>query len=356
MSLSDLGFEEALRGRRVLVTGHTGFCGGWLSLWLENLGCHLVGIALQADQKPSLFEVAEIDSVIDSRIADIRDQDAVATIMTEVRPDLVLHLAAQPLVRRSYREPVATLDTNIMGTAHVLEACRSARVRTAVCVTTDKVYRNLNLGKAFKETDELGAHDPYSASKAAAEFVVACYQQSYGKELSIAAARGGNVIGGGDWSEDRLIPDAVRAVVANQPIILRNPSATRPWQHVLALCHGYLKLASALLTGTEFVAPAFNFGPVGGTELPVKEVLRIFLDNWRPTEVKIEPANLYEAGLLGVDSTRAREDLGWHPAWETEQAIAKTADWYRAFYDDHQPAQLICRGQIDEYRSAIEAI
>jgi CDP-glucose 4,6-dehydratase len=257
------------------------------------------------------------------------------------------------LVRRSYREPVDTFDANILGTVHVLEACRLADVRAVVSVTTDKVYRNLETGRIFVETDELGGHDPYSASKASAEMVIQSYQQSFGDGMRLAAARGGNVIGGGDWSEDRLIPDAVRALVDGRPIELRNPAATRPWQHVLALCHGYLQLGATLFKTPHAAAPAYNFGPNLGDNFPVRSVLELFLAEWREAEIRVQPSSLQEAGLLSVDSTLARTTLGWRPAWGTREAVAQAAAWYAAVHGRGEDARAVSLAQLEAYRAEV---
>lgn len=343
--------ETALRGRRILVTGHTGFCGGWLALWLKEIGCDVSGLALTPETSPNLFELAGIERFVSSSLVDIRVRDAVFKTIGEHRPELVFHLAAQPLVRRSYREPVETFDANILGTVHVLEASRLAGVKALVSVTTDKVYRNLETGRAYLEADELGGHDPYSASKAGAEMVIQSYQKSFGKDLKLAAARGGNVIGGGDWSEDRLIPDAVRALLASRPIELRNPAATRPWQHVLALCHGYLQLGATLLERPDAAAPAYNFGPDLRDSLPVRELLELFFANWRDGEIRIQPSTLHEAGLLAVDSTLARTKLGWRPAWDTRESVRRTAEWYAAVHDRREDAGAVSLAQITDYRT-----
>lgn len=354
MAVDLLPFERRLAGERILVTGHTGFTGSWLTAWLAGIGAEVHGLALAPETSPNLFDAARIGEIVRHRLLDIRSTADVLRCVTEIRPSVVLHLAAQPLVRRSYREPVDTIATNVIGTANVLEAARSNGVRAAVVITTDKVYRNREWMWSYREVDELGGKDPYSASKACAELVAASYQASYGPGgLAIATARGGNIIGGGDWSEDRLIPDFVRAILAGQPIVLRNPKATRPWQHVLSLCHGYLMLAAALLDRPAGHVGGWNLGPASEEIVPVGAVVERLSRAWRAPEVKIEPANLAEAQLLALDSTKARAALGWRPPWGFETVLARTAEWYRDFHDGHADARSLVEGQVGEYRKAL---
>ena len=354
MDTNLLPFERRLSGERILVTGHTGFTGGWLTAWLAGIGAEVHGLALAPETSPNLFEAARIGEIVRHRLVDVRSTADVLRCMAEIRPSIVVHLAAQPLVRRSYREPVETFATNVIGTANVLEAARAAGARAAVIITTDKVYRNREWMWSYREVDELGGKDPYSASKACAELVAASYQASYGPGgLAIATARGGNIIGGGDWSEDRLIPDYVRAILSNQPIVLRNPKATRPWQHVLSLCHGYLMLAAALLERPAEHVGGWNLGPTSEEIVPVGGVIERLSRTWRAPTVKIEPANLAEAQLLALDSTKARNELGWHPPWPLKTVLARTAGWYRDFHDGRLDARALLESQIAEYRQAI---
>ena len=354
MDTNLLPFERRLSGERILVTGHTGFTGGWLTAWLAGIGAEVHGLALAPETSPNLFEAARIGEIVRHRLVDVRSTADVLRCMAEIRPSIVVHLAAQPLVRRSYREPVETFATNVIGTANVLEAARAAGARAAVIITTDKVYRNREWMWSYREVDELGGKDPYSASKACAELVAASYQASYGPGgLAIATARGGNIIGGGDWSEDRLIPDYVRAILSNQPIVLRNPKATRPWQHVLSLCHGYLMLAAALLERPAEHVGGWNLGPTSEEIVPVGGVIERLSRTWRAPAVKIEPANLAEAQLLALDSTKARNELGWHPPWPLKTVLARTAGWYRDFHDGRLDARALLESQIAEYRQAI---
>lgn len=358
--MTDTGnLEEVLRGRKVFITGHTGFTGGWACLWLRSLGATVAGYSLPPDTTPSLFAAADIASEVLGTFGDISDYEPLLEAMRGFEPELVLHLAAQPLVRRSYREPLRTFLVNAQGTAHVLEAARSiGSVRGVVCVTTDKVYRNNEWPWPYRENDPLGGKDPYSASKAAAEMVIQSYAVSYpfskGEGPAVAIARGGNIVGGGDWSEDRLIPDFVRSVVASTPLTLRYPDATRPWQHVLALVHGYLLLMSKLVgpKAQEF-ARAWNLGPQDPKQYSVREVLELMSSEWRRPPLEFMNSPLPEAGALALDSSLARNLLGWAPAWDTQRVIRETASWYRKYYEAPQTARALTMAQIDAWREDI---
>jgi len=352
--LSD--FERKLSGKRILVTGHTGFTGTWACLWLTRIGAHVAGYALPPDHDPALYDAVGIDSAIDSRIGDVRDYDSVKAAFDRFAPDAVLHLAAQPLVRRSYREPVSTFGTNAMGTAHVLEAARmTPSIKAAVCITTDKVYRNNEWAWPYRENDPLGGKDPYSASKAAAEMVIDSYRASFGATdgtgVAIAAARGGNIIGGGDWSQDRLIPDFVRAVVGRATLTLRYPEATRPWQHVLALVQGYLMLLSGLLEEPAKYARAWNLGPQDLRNFTVRDVLEQLASGWERPSLEYMNAPLPEAGALALDSSLARNQLGWVVPWDTRRAVAETASWYRDYYRNPSDAREISIAQLERWRT-----
>ncbi len=325
-------FGGAYRGRRVLVTGHTGFKGSWLCLWLQALGAQVSGIALDPPSEPNHWDLLKL-SINDDRV-DLRDEAALRRVFAAQRPEMVFHLAAQPLVRRSYDEPVTTWATNVMGTLHVLEAVRSTPdVRAVVVVTTDKCYENREWPWAYRECDRLGGHDPYSASKAGAELAVASYRSALMQHPSaplLATARGGNVIGGGDWSQDRLIPDVVRAVTAGRPLAIRSPRSTRPWQHVLDCLSGYLLLGQRLLAGDTTCADAWNFGPDGEGNRSVEQVVAELVRAWPQLEWHVVTgAQPHEAGLLQLDSAKARMHLGWRPVWNVETAIRHTATWYR---------------------------
>jgi len=354
-------FEKVLQGRKVFVTGHTGFTGGWACLWLQSIGAIVEGYSLPPETTPSLYVAAGLDSDVEGTLADICDYPRLLAAMQAFGPSLVLHLAAQPLVRRSYREPLRTFEVNAQGTAHVLEAARmTGGVQGVVCVTTDKVYRNNEWPWPYRENDPLGGKDPYSASKAAAEMVIQSYAASYpfaeGKGPVIATARGGNIVGGGDWSEDRLIPDFVRSVVNSAPLTLRYPQATRPWQHVLALVHGYLLLMSKLIGDKpQDAARAWNLGPQDPRQFSVREVLELMSDEWQRPALEFMDAPLPEAGALALDSSLARNLLDWEPAWDTHRVARETAAWYRQYYAEPAAAREITLAQIEAWRKDMRA-
>lgn len=349
LELNDFG--KAYRGRRVLVTGHTGFKGSWLCLWLHSLGAEVSGIALDPPSEPNHWDLLGLP-IKDHRV-DIRDEAAIREVFTIEKPEVVFHLAAQPLVRRSYQEPIPTWATNVMGTAHILEAVRhTPEVLAAVVITSDKCYENREWPWAYRERDRLGGHDPYSASKAGAELVAASYRSAFLQQTGaplLATARGGNVIAGGDWSEDRLIPDLIRAVAAREPLVIRSPQATRPWQHVLDCLSGYLVVGQRLLAGDSSVAEAWNFGPDQHGNRTVEQVLGDLAHDW--SQIGWKPTaspQPHEAGLLQLDSAKARLHLGWRPVWNYGQAIRNTADWYRHWLDD---GEVLSTHQLAEYRA-----
>ncbi|MCG7325925.1 CDP-glucose 4,6-dehydratase [Achromobacter sp. ACRQX] len=342
------------RGKRVLLTGHTGFKGGWLAIWLQRLGAKVTGVALPPCTEPSLFQAARVGALIDSHYCDIRDAAALRERVQTARPEIVLHLAAQALVRSSYAQPVETFAANIMGTAHLLDALRvmpSARV--AVMVTTDKVYRNNEWPYPYRENDALGGHDPYSASKAASELVIASYRDAFLREqdLAVASARAGNVIGGGDWSADRLLPDAVRAWRDGGDLHVRRPQSVRPWQHVLEPLAGYMTLAEKLWDAPA-LADAYNFGPDAAEAAPVRTVVDMALSAYGKGRVvyaeQIEGP--HEAGLLTLDTSKARAVLNVAPHWALSQAVTRSMDWYRRF-DAGEDAQALCHADIDRYEA-----
>ncbi|WP_315862925.1 MULTISPECIES: CDP-glucose 4,6-dehydratase [unclassified Thermosynechococcus] len=337
------------RGKRVLVTGHTGFKGGWLTLWLEHLGARLCGIALPPATQPNLFELAQVGAGMESYFADIRDAAALAARIGSFAPEIVFHLAAQPLVRASYREPLATWASNLMGTVHLLDVLRQVdSVRVAVVVTTDKVYRNREWPYPYREEDPLGGHDPYSASKAASELAIASYRAAFfeAQGVAVASARAGNVIGGGDWAEDRLIPDAIRAWQAGQPLRLRCPNAIRPWQHVLDPLYGYLTLAERLWQRPE-LADAYNFGPLPHEVATVQEVAELARQAYGAGEIIAEAGvdGLRETGTLTLETAKSREVLGLLPRWSLAEAVSRTMAWYRAVYQGRD-ARALCFEEI----------
>ena len=313
-----------------MVTGHTGFKGSWLCEMLLGFGADVSGYALEPNTKPNLFSILGLDKRMSSHITDIRDFDKLRSVIEEEKPQVLLHLAAQPLVRASYTEPKYTFETNVMGTVNALEAVRQTNcVKSAVMITTDKVYENPEDGHAFKENDPLGGHDPYSASKAADEIVISSYARSFfnktGQPL-IASARAGNVIGGGDWSADRLIPDIIRAKASGQTLVLRSPNAVRPWQHVLDPLYGYLLLARRLAEGERSLAGAYNFAPSGGSSLTVEQIAKMAGVKYK---VQVE-SDKHEAQTLHLDATKAREKLGFRPRLGFDEALAWTLKWYES--------------------------
>ncbi|MBS0193782.1 MAG: CDP-glucose 4,6-dehydratase [Proteobacteria bacterium] len=337
MEVLDLNhlFGGAYVGRNVLVTGHTGFKGSWLCLWLQALGANVCGLALAPETTPSHWDLLGLQGVRDLRV-DLRDGVAVRQAVEAVRPDIVFHLAAQPLVRRSYRQPIETFDTNVLGLVHLLEAVRgSASVRALVNATTDKVYREHDTANGYREDDPLGGHDPYSTSKACAELVSACYRKSYfgASGPRSATARAGNVIGGGDWSEDRLVPDLVRAATSGNALRIRNPDAVRPWQHVLEPLSGYLLLGRELLAG-HAAEGAWNFGPAADATLPVHALVAQMQSLWPGLRVEHQPDPLLrEADILRLDCSKAAERLDWRPVWPASETIRRTLRWYRTFHE-----------------------
>ena len=329
-------FGNAFSGRRVLLTGHTGFKGSWMALWLNQLGARVTGVALPPETSPNHWDLLALD--IDDRRLDIRDERAVAAVVHEVEPEIVFHLAAQSLVRRSYRSPLGTWSTNVMGTANLLEACRTTPgVRAIVSVTTDKCYQNREWPWGYRESDRLGGHDPYSASKAGAELVASSYRNAFCDMPDaplLATARAGNVIGGGDWSEDRLIPDLVRSMTSGDSLEIRSPNATRPWQHALESLSGYLLLGQRLLQGDKRFADAWNFGPEPDGNQSVAVILSKMSHYWPEMRWhETGKPKLHEATLLYLDSAKARSELRWEPVWKLDRALEMTADWYRGWVE-----------------------
>lgn len=334
-------FGDRYQGRKVLITGHTGFKGSWLTFWLQLMGADVCGYSLAPYTDPNHFSLLNLD--ITSRTADIRNFQEVKACYQSFQPEIVFHLAAQSLVRRSYKDPLYTFETNIMGTANVIEAGRlTESVRAVVIVTSDKCYQNNEWEWGYRENDPMGGHDPYSASKGCAELLTAAYRDSFFTKKNkgtknqplIATVRAGNVIGGGDWAEDRLIPDIIRAASRKEKVKIRNPHATRPWQHVLEPLSGYLVLGQRLLDDDSECADAWNFGPTDDDVLTVREMMERMKMQWDGLDFVLESneAQPHEAGMLKLDSSKARQKLGWRPVWDCGQALEQTTKWYQAFY------------------------
>lgn len=339
------------RGKRVLLTGHTGFKGGWIALWLERLGAEVVGVALPPAATPNLYALASISAGIDSRILDIRDTAALRDTVHAAKPDIVFHLAAQALVRASYSAPLETFEINVMGTASLLECLRDTNARVAVIITTDKVYQNLEHCFPYREDDRLGGHDPYSASKAASEIVIASYRDSFlaSQGVAVASARAGNVIGGGDWSDDRLIPDAVRCWQRDDVLEIRRPDAVRPWQHVLEPLAGYLLLAEELWMHPN-LASAYNFGPETHEAATVRMVIDLARAAYGQGKVHFGEGTQgpHEAGHLSLEIAKARSTLAFQPRWSLKEAVDRTMTWYR-MSQEGTPARLLCERDFDAY-------
>lgn len=340
-------------GRRVLVTGHTGFKGGWLSLWLRQLGAEVTGFSLPAPTDPSFFEQTRLWELVRHIEGDVRDLAAVERVVRETKPEVVFHLAAQPLVRYSYDAPVETFATNVMGTAHVLEACRNIDgIRAVVCVTSDKCYENREWIWPYRENDAMGGHDPYSSSKGAAELVISAYRRSFFQAgARIASVRAGNVIGGGDWAADRLVPDIIRALLAGQAPQIRNPASVRPWQHVLEALSGYILIGQRLLEGRDECACGWNFGPSDEDNRPVGWIVEQMLAAW-PEKIGWEhPAGdqPHEAVLLRLDSSKARTELGWRPRLRLQQALMKVIEWHSSVAAG-EDARAVSLRQLSDYQ------
>ena len=351
-----MNLRQAFKGKRVWLSGHTGFKGSWLAEWLLDLGAIVHGYALPPETTPALFEQLGLAGRLEHEVADIRNAETVRSSLLGFRPDFVIHMAAQPLVRRSYAIPVETYQTNVMGTIHVLEALRAQEAPcAAVIVTTDKVYQNHESGRAYEETDPLGGHDPYSSSKAMTELATSAYRDSYFRDHSvrIATARAGNVIGGGDWAADRIVPDAMRALEAGSAVPVRNPRSVRPWQHVLEPLGGYLLLAAQLASDPS-VASAFNFGPGPEANRSVRDLADEILKHRKGTwEEAGDPGAPHEATLLNLSIEKAAKALGWVPHWDFSATVEKTVSWYRDVHTGTTtPTEATCL-QIREYTSKL---
>ena len=349
-------FQGIYKGKRVLVTGHTGFKGSWLTLWLHKLSADVTGLALAPNTKPNHFDLIGLNALIHNIEGDIRDAQTVQAAFAVVQPEIVFHLAAQPLVRDSYDDPKTTFDTNIGGTVNILEAIRNCpSVKSVIIVTSDKCYENKEWVWGYRENDPMGGHDPYSASKGAMEIVCSAYLRSFfqqgarGPHIGFATVRAGNVIGGGDWAKDRIIPDCIRALSKGEPIIVRNPKATRPWQHVLDPLSGYLLLARRLLDNPVQLSGAWNFGPLAADQITVKELAERFVTAWGSGKISTPSPHgkaPHEAHLLHLNIDKALAELDWHPSLDSSTAIDWTADWYRAWNSGKQDMRQLSRNQI----------
>lgn len=347
---------EFWRGRRVFLTGHTGFKGSWLALWLQSMGAEVHGYSLAPPTTPDLFTIADVAAGMTSEIGDIRDAAQLTASMTAFNPEVLIHMAAQPLVRESYAAPVETYATNVMGTVHVLEAARGcSALRAIVSVTTDKCYENREWVWGYREDEAMGGHDPYSNSKGCAELVTSAYRRSFFAKsgVAIGSARAGNVIGGGDWAADRLVPDALKAFEEGAPVILRNPKASRPWQHVLEPLSGYLVLAEALYERGQSVAEGWNFGPRNGEAQTVEFVIDGLIDAWGDGAAwKLDNgAHPHEAHDLSLDVSKARARLGWEPRWEISSTLARIVSWHKAWRDGSDMRDR-CLAEIADYASS----
>lgn len=343
------------RGKHVLITGHTGFKGGWLSLWLQSMGAMVRGIALDPPTSPALFTVAQVARGMEHHVADIRDFEAIKPLMVSFKPEIVIHTAAQPLVRFSYHKPVETYATNVMGTLHVLEAARySGSVRAMVNISTDKCYDNKEWFWGYREDDPMGGHDPYSSSKGCVELLSSSYRKSFLKDTSfaMATARAGNVIGGGDWARDRLVPDILKALEQQQPLLIRNPHAIRPWQHVLEPLSGYLVLAERLYQHGQQYAEGWNFGPRDEDAQPVQWIVERLCQAWGGGVTwGVQPSDHpHEANFLKLDISKARQRLQWAPRWSLQSALIHTTHWHQAWLAG-QDMRAICLKQINSYET-----
>lgn len=345
-------------GKRVFITGHTGFKGSWLSLWLQSLGADLAGFALNPPTNPSMFQLANIGQGMKSYIGDIKDLNLIEKVVSEVRPEIVIHMAAQPLVRYSYQNPMETYGTNVMGTVHLLEALRRVKgTKVIVNVTSDKCYENKEWVWGYREDESMGGFDPYSNSKGCSELVTSAYQRSFfqAEGIGLASARAGNVIGGGDWAQDRLVPDIIRSFEARKPVVIRSPDAIRPWQHVLEPLSGYLTLAEALWHNPTQFSQAWNFGPKEGDEKPVSWIVERMVDLWGESaswSLEQEPQP-HEAHFLKLDISKARRSLLWAPRWGIQKALDKTISWHKAWLSCKN-LKLITLEQINEFTESIK--
>lgn len=350
-------WQQIYKDKKVLITGHTGFKGSWLAIWLMKLGANVIGYSLDPIGEESLFKLTELNNKVKDIRADIRDAAKLQAVFEEYQPEIVFHLAAQPLVKQSYRDPIYTYEVNVMGTMHVLEAIRkSPSVKAGVMVTSDKCYDNKEWVWGYRETDPMGGYDPYSSSKGCCELLISSYQhsffpiESYSKHGKlIASVRAGNVIGGGDWSENRIIPDSVRSLMSDQAIKLRSPHSVRPWQHVLEPLSGYLKIGAYLYEGKTQYAESWNFGPESDSVTTVQQLVEKIVEHWNGGTWEVEPSCSaeHEAKLLSLDINKAKYYLDWHPKWNIDQTVYYTMEWYRLY--QKVDVYELCLKQINEY-------
>ena len=341
------------QNKRVLLTGHTGFKGAWMSLWLHSLGAKVQGFALAPPTSPSLFAEADLGKLINSTIGDVRDSSAVSNVVSKFKPEIVFHMAAQPLVRYSYDAPIETYATNVMGTAHLLESIRAVdSVRAVVNITTDKCYENREWVWGYREDEPMGGFDPYSSSKACSELVTAAYRQSFLDKagIAVATARAGNVIGGGDWAKDRLVPDVLRAFSDNQPVSIRNPNSIRPWQHVIEPLSGYLLLAEKCYADPKAFSQAWNFGPRDDDAKPVGWIVETMANKWSKEAAWSfdEGPHPHEAHYLKLDISKARQLMGWTPRWTLDQALDNVIEWHHTWLQ-RRDVRDVCLKQIERY-------
>jgi CDP-glucose 4,6-dehydratase len=341
------------KSKKVFLTGHTGFKGSWMAMWLSQLGANVKGYSLSPPTDPSLYNEANVGNLIESEINDIRDYEKLRKSINQFSPNIVIHMAAQPLVRASYKYPLQTYETNVMGTANILQSSiDSSTVKAVVNITTDKCYENRELDIAYKETDSMGGFDPYSSSKGCAELVTSAYKESFykNKNIGIASVRAGNVIGGGDWAEDRLIPDILRAFESNKPVTIRNPKATRPWQHVLEPLSGYLLLAEKLYENPSEFSEGWNFGPNYKDVQPVESIVKYMSNLWLGSSWEYDDSdNPHEANLLKLDISKAKSKLNWHPTWSLEKSLEKIVQWHKNWSIKNFNTQDICMNEIQNY-------
>ena len=345
-------------GKKVFLTGHTGFKGSWTSLWLKKLGSKVKGYSLEPNTNPSLFEVLKLEKSISSEVGDIRNLDNLHKSMQEFEPDIVLHMAAQPLVRDSYKDPIKTYNTNVIGTVNLFEAVRkTSSIKAVVNITSDKCYQNNEWERGYHENDPMGGYDPYSNSKGCSELITSSYRNSFfnsSSTVSLASVRAGNVIGGGDWAKDRIIPDILKAFDNKEPIIIRNPNAVRPWQHVLEPISGYLTVAEKLFLFGDKYAQGWNFGPKDKDAMPVRELLDYLVNHWKEESSWIQDSkeNPHEAMLLKLDITKAREELNWEPFWDLEKTLQTIIEWHNAWLAGKDMSKTTLN-QIEDYEQNI---